>query len=360
MTDLSTVRKQIDDLDQQIQSLLTQRANLASDVAKAKRKVETTPNFYRPEREAEVLRKVIARNQGPLSNEVLTGLFKNIMSACLALQKPLKVAYLGPEGTYSEAAALLHFGHSIEKIPVQTIREVFRSVSTGLAQYAVVPIENSTEGGVTQTLDMLLNSPLNICGETELAIHHCLLAQNPLDKIQRIYSHQQSLGQCRLWLEQHAPDIERIGVSSNAEAAKLAANDPHAAAIAGSNNADLYNLSCLAENIEDEPENTTRFAIIGEQQIPVTGQDKTSLVLSTQNHAGALHDLLGCFLQHDINLSRVESRPAQHSAWNYVFFIDLDGHIDDAKVKAALSQLVSHCTLFKHLGSYPQQLKLQQ
>lgn len=354
MTDLSTVRKQIDEVDQQIQALLTQRAKLASAVAKAKRAVEADPDFYRPEREAEVLRMVVERNQGPLSNDVLTGFFKDIMSACLALQKPLKVAYLGPEGTYSEAATLLHFGRSIEKMPLQTIREVFRSVSTGLAQYAVVPIENSTEGGVTQTLDMLLHSSLNICGETELAIHHCLLSQSPLDKIEKIYSHQQSLGQCRLWLDQHLPQIERIGVSSNAEAAKLAAEETNAAAIAGNNNASLYQLKILAENIEDEPENTTRFAVIGKQQVPATGHDKTSLVLSTHNHSGALHDLLGCFVQHNINLSRVESRPAKHSAWQYVFFIDLEGHIDDDKVKTALTQLVGHCTLFKHLGSYPQ------
>ncbi len=353
MTDLNTVRNQIDALDEQIQALLTERANLSMQVARAKLAEDSNPDFYRPEREAEVLRMVVERNQGPLSNDVLVGFFKDIMSASLALQRPSKVAYLGPEGTYTEAAAVGHFKHAIEKMPLQTIREVFHSVSTGAAKYGVVPIENSTEGGVTQTLDMLLNSPLNICGETELAIHHCLLSQAALDEIKIIYSHQQSLGQCRLWLEQHAPHIERVAVNSNAEAAKLAAEDKTAAAIAGANNADLYQLQILASNIEDEAENTTRFAIIGKQQVLTSGDDKTSLVLSTHDKAGALHDLLGCLVQHDINLSRVESRPAQHSAWQYVFFIDLEGHIDDPKVKMALSQLVSHCTLFKHLGSYP-------
>jgi len=352
--DLSRLRDQIDGLDEQIQSLLNQRAELAKSVAKAKYAVEDNPDFYRPEREADVLNKVRARNQGPLSNDTLTHFFKEIMSASLALQKPLKIAYLGPSGTYSEAAAYAHFGSAMQPCPLQTIKEVFRQVQADEAQYGIVPIENSTEGGVTQTLDLFLHSPLKIAGEVDLAIHHCLLSkQTEQSEIKVIYSHPQSLAQCRIWLAKHLPHIETLVASSNAEAARLAAEQTEAAAIAGANAAALYDLSILAENIEDEPENTTRFAVIGKQTVVKTAKNKTSLVLSTHNQAGSLHELLGCFSRNQINLSRVESRPAHHIAWNYVFFIDFEGHIDDPAVQETMRQLVTHCTLLKHLGSYP-------
>lgn len=357
---LTTVRTRIDDIDAQIQRLITERAKLATEVAKAKYLEEENPIFYRPEREAEVLRKVFARNQGPLANETLSLVFQEIMSACLALQKPLTVAYLGPAGTYSQTAVLKHFGHAVQGIPLNTIEEVFREVEAGNVQYGIVPIENSIEGGVNQTLDCFIETSLKICAEVLLPIHHHLLSQaENLQTIQTLYSHQQSLAQCRKWLDQYLPQATRIAVNSNAEAARLALEHPQAAAIAGQSAAELYQLPMLASNIEDNINNTTRFAVLREQTVPPTGHDKTSLLI-TAVHAdqpGSLFEILQPLAENKINLTRIESRPSRQNLWNYVFFIDIEGHIQDELIVNALEILKSTASIVKHLGSYPQAIK---
>jgi len=355
--DLNTVRSQIDEIDEEIQKLITQRANLAENVAEAKYAEESDPVFYRPEREAFVLRQVIERNQqnsSPLKDETIARIFREIMSACLALQRQLAVAFLGPEGTYSQAAVLKHFGHAIIGKPQQTIDDVFRTVEAGNALYGVVPVENSTEGGVNHGLDCFVASPLKICGEVELPIHHNLLSNDDnLSDISRVYAHQQSLAQCRIWLDTYLPTAERVGVSSNAEAAKRAAGKKNCAAIAGKAAADIYELKILVSHIENNANNVTRFAILGKEDVPPTGNDKTSLLLSTSNEAGSLYRLLQVFAENGVSMSRIESRPSRQGIWEYVFFIDIEGHIEDIAVKKALSSLKSYTTLFKHLGSYP-------
>jgi len=264
------------------------------------------------------------------------------MSACLALEYPLNVAFLGPEGTFTQAAALKHFGHSITTLPVNAISDVFQEVEAGSCQYGVVPVENSTEGVISHTLDMFFNSPLQICGEVTLRIHHNLLSLGQgLESVKRVYSHQQSLAQCRGWLDRHLPDAERISVGSNAEAAKMAKDDPDSAAIAGETAGEIYQLSILAHNIEDEQGNTTRFLIIGKQMVPSSGDDKTSLLISTKNQAGGLHKLLEPLAAHGVSMTRIESRPSRRGMWDYVFFIDVDGHRDEEKVVQALERLRS-------------------
>jgi chorismate mutase/prephenate dehydratase len=359
MNNLSSIRCQIDKLDTQIQEFITKRAQLADEVAKAKSKEaeaagEEQPNFYRPKREADILRKVITRNKGPLPDEVLTRIFKEIMSGCLNLQKPLKIAFLGPIGTYTEAAVRKHFGHSVQNIPLQTINEVFREVEAGTVNYGVVPVENSTEGGVNQTLDCLIKTSLKICGEIVLPIHHYLLSKvTTLAKIKRIYSHQQSFAQCRGWLDNQLSTIERITVNSNAEAAQRAANESDSAAIAGKMAAEIYQLQIVASRIEDDINNTTRFAVLGQQTIPSTGIDKTSLLLSSPNKAGALYHLLEPFAANNISMTRIESRPSRQSNWEYVFFVDIEGHITDKPIAKSLHSLEKHTPLIKLLGSYP-------
>jgi chorismate mutase/prephenate dehydratase len=359
MSNLANIRSEIDQLDIQIQEFITQRAQLADAVAKAKSKEAETagkqqPNFYRPEREAEILRQVIARNKGPLPDEVLTRIFREIMSGCLSLQKPLKIAFLGPIGTYSEAAVRKQFGHSVQNIPLQTIDEVFREVEVGTANYGIVPVENSTEGGVNQTLDCLIKTNLKICGEIALPIHHYLLSKvTSLAEIKRIYSHQQSFAQCRGWLDNQLPTIERIAVNSNAEAAQRAANESGSAAIAGKMAAEIYQLQKVASRIEDDINNTTRFAVLGQQIVSPTGTDKTSLLLSSPNKAGALYHLLEPFATNNISMTRIESRPSRQSNWEYVFFVDIEGHIIDEPITKSLQSLETHTSLIKHLGSYP-------
>ncbi len=353
-TNLTEIRARIDDIDAQIQDLITKRATLAKDVAQAKYAEEPNPNFYRPEREAEVLRKVVERNQGPLDNEPMTHIFREIMSACLALQKQLAVAFLGPEGTYSHTAVHKHFGHAVNLRPLPTIDEVFREVEAGTAYYGLVPVENSTEGGVNQTLDCLIKTTLKICGEVELPIHHNLLSTaNELKDIHCIYAHQQSFAQCRLWLDTYLPNVKHTAVNSNAEAARRAALEPGAAAIAGQTAAEIYQLKMLASRIEDHLNNTTRFIILGQQDVPPTGQDKTSLLLSSVDQAGALYHLLAPFAENQVSLTRIESRPSRQGNWEYVFFVDIEGHLKDSAVIKAMQDLKKHTTLVKHLGSYP-------
>jgi len=353
--ELEALRRRIDEVDAEIQRLISERAALAEEVARVKRdNGEAAEAFYRPEREARVLRAVMERNQGPLSNEEMARLFREIMSACLALERVMTIAYLGPEGTFTQAAALKHFGHAVDTSPQASIADVFREVEADNAHYGVVPVENSTEGVVNHTLDQFLNSPLNICGEVELRIHHHLLTRVPrLEEIKVVYSHQQSLAQCREWLEAHLPGVPLTDVPSNAEAARRAAAEDGAAAIAGETAAEIYGLPVLVRNIEDEPDNTTRFLVIGRRQVPPSGDDKTSLLLSTPNRPGALYRLLAPLQRHDISMTRIESRPSRRGMWEYVFFVDIDGHREDAPVAAALAELESEASLLRVLGSYP-------
>lgn len=352
---LEQIRNDIDSVDQQIQELLNRRATLAEAVAKAKFAAEDNPLFYRPEREAQVLRKVMERNQGPLSDATMARLFREIMSACLALEAPQSIAFLGPEGTYTHSAVLKHFGNDAVVRPLPTIDEVFREVEAGSAHYGVVPVENSSEGIVNHTLDCFKASSLNVIGEVELRIHHqFLVSENTRkDSIKQIYAHQQTLAQCRKWLDAHYPGVERVALNSNAEAARRIRNEWHSAAIASDIAASMYNLEILYSNIEDNPENTTRFLVIGREKIPQSGNDKTSLLISAHDRAGALLEILAPFAKHQISLTSIETRPALPEKWAYVFFIDLEGHIDQDNVAAALDEIRPMVKELRVLGSYP-------
>ena len=355
---LDVLRDEIDQLDKQIQQLINDRAACAQQVALVKQEEvgETAkPLFYRPEREAQVLRKVMDRNQGPLDNESMARLFREIMSACLALEEPMNIAYLGPEGTFTQAAAQKHFGHAVKTNSMSTIDEVFREVESGSAHYGVVPVENSTEGMVNATLDSFIHSDLKICGEVELRIHHHLMVgkNTKADSVTRIYSHQQSLAQCRQWLDAHYPSADRIAVSSNSEAARRLQSEWNAAAIGGEVAAELYGLEKLASNIEDNPHNTTRFLIVGNESVPPSGQDKTSIIVSMKNKSGALYELLAPFHKAGIMLTRVETRPSRDGTWAYLFFIDFEGHSEDDAVKGVMNEVEALAVNLKKLGSYP-------
>ena len=353
---LPELRQQIDAIDVQIHELINRRAHCAQLVAEVKKAEDPTiTSFYRPEREAQVLQMVMQRNQGPLAGETVARLFREIMSACLALESPLKIAFLGPNGTFTHAAALKHFGHAAITRPMATIDEVFREVEAGSAHYGVVPVENSSEGVVNHTLDCFINSGLKIIGEVELRIHHNLLVAEgtQLKNISRVYSHQQSLAQCRKWLDAHFPKVERIAVSSNAEAARLVKGEWHSAAIAGETAAELYGLKKLHENIEDNPSNTTRFLIIGAEATPSSGDDKTSIIVAAHNEAGALYRILEPFYRNGLSLTRIETRPSQSDIWSYVFFIDFEGHQLQPQVKLVLDELHDRVRELKNLGSYP-------
>jgi len=352
---LSAIRARIDAIDRELLQLISARARCAQDIAAIKAASAPTAHFYRPEREALVLRRIKDANPGPLGSEEIARLFREIMSACLALEKPLAVGYLGPAGTFTQAAALKHFGHSVQALPFSTIDEIFREVEAGACHFGVVPVENSTEGVVSHTLDRFVQSSLRIVGEVMLRIqHHLLSTMDTLAAVQRVYSHQQSLAQCRAWLDRVLPVAERLAVNSNAEAARRAAGETGAAAIAGEAAAELYGLSVLARRIEDDPGNTTRFLIVGTEDAPPSGRDKTSLLLSCRNEAGGLYRLLTPLAEHQISMTRIESRPSRQGIWDYVFFIDLCGHRQDAPVAAALAELQRASRLFKILGSYPE------
>ncbi|KAA3646848.1 MAG: prephenate dehydratase [Proteobacteria bacterium] len=351
--DLNKLRQQIDQIDTQIQALIADRADIANQVAASKR-VDKGAVYYRPERESQVLRAVKARNQGPLSDEVLVRLFREIMSACLAQQKPLNIAFLGPEGTFSEMATYRYFGHSVLAMPEASIDQVFTEVEAGVADFGVVPVENSTEGAVNNTLDMFLSSPLKICGEIDLPIHHYLMSkQQRLDEIKVIFSHRQSLAQCRGWLRNNAPDIETVAVSSNAEAARRAAYSEHAAAIAGQSTAAMYGLHILHSKIEDQSDNATRFLIIGQQVLAASGDDKTSLMIAAKDEPGLLYHILRPMNEHGVTMTRIESRPSKQGRWDYVFFIDVVGHIDDQPIANTMQEIQRFTQHVKVLGSYP-------
>lgn len=357
--ELEAIRERIDAIDQQLHALISQRAVLARQVGVSKHAAGHTVDFYRPEREAQVLRAAIERNReqrGPLRDEEIVRLFREIMSACLAQQEPLKVAYLGPEGTFTQQAVLKQFGHSVRALSLASIEEVFREVEAGSADFGVVPIENSSEGTVNNTLDMFLSSPLGIGGEVELHIHHHLLGRmNALDRIERVCAHPQGLAQCRAWLQENLPGVERVPVSSNAEGARRARDEEGTAAIAGSAAAEVYGLGVLVPEIEDRHDNTTRFLVIGRKAFPPSGADKTTLLVSAAHTdaPGALFRLLEPFASHGISMTRIESRPSRRRKWDYVFFVDVQGHAAAEPLASALAEVKERASLFRILGSYP-------
>lgn len=352
--DLAPVRQEIDRLDGELLAILNQRAQCAQQVGRIKAAHGAEGQIYRPEREAQVLRRIQELNQGPLADESVTFFFREVMSACLSLERPLSVACLGPLGSFSESAAVKQFGHAAKLLPMGTFDEVFREVEADHADYGVVPVENSTGGAVGLVMDRLLATPLSICGEVVLRVHQNLLSRcTALDQIQVVYSHAQSLAQCHEWLDGHLPHAQRISVASNSLAAQMAAEKPGAAAIAGDGAADRYQLPRLATTIEDEPNNTTRFLVLSRHDAGVSGRDKTSLVMSAPNRTGSLHELLLPFSSAGVSLTRLESRPARHTLWEYVFFVDVEGHRNDAPVQQALQELAQRAAFLKVLGSYP-------
>lgn len=361
--DLTQVRADIDAIDREIQALINRRAECAERVATIKLAEAQAQGggseevvYYRPEREAQVLDAIIERNPGPLAGVTVAHIFREIMSACLALEKPLQVAYLGPEGTFTQAASIKHFGHAAVCVPQATIDTVFAQVASGECHYGVVPVENSTEGMVSHTLDSFIDSPLKISGEVELSIaHHLLVAPGKTSAdITRICAHQQALAQCRTWLDRHWPNVERHAVSSNGEAARLAVQEEGVAAIAGDMAADLYELERLASNIEDYADNTTRFLIIGREEVPPSGRDKTSIIVSSRNKPGALFTLLEPFRKGGVSLTRIDTRPSRTEKWAYVFFIEFEGHLQDENIAAIIHELEEQSIMLKPLGSYPQ------
>ncbi|MCG8464922.1 MAG: prephenate dehydratase [Xanthomonadales bacterium] len=355
--DLNQLRQQIDQLDQQIQQLISDRARIALAVGEAKGPQQQPVDYYRPEREAQVLRAVMERNAGPLSDTEMVRLFREIMASCLAQQEPLRIAYLGPEGTFTQQAVIQHFGHAVRAVAQASMDEVFSQVQACEADFGVVPVENSTQGIVSHTLDLFLNSPLKICAEVELRIHQNLLSQAPgLGQIERVYSHPQSLSQCRLWLRDHLPNVELIPVSSNAEAARRVRHAPDAAAIAGRSAAEVYGLPVLFADIEDQPDNSTRFLVIGRELFPPSGDDKSTLLLAGVQGPGALHELLSPLAQAGINMTRIESRPSRQGKWDYVFFVDVEGHAQEAPLVSALQELQQVARMVTVLGAYPKAL----
>jgi chorismate mutase / prephenate dehydratase len=348
--EIGKLRAQIDALDDEVSSLIQRRARLAQEIGALKGGAPV----YRPEREAEILRRISAKS-GPLPGERLLAIFREIISACRGLEQAIGVSYLGPEGTFSEQAVRQHFGRAVEALPAASVDEAFRRAESGAAQFTVVPVENSTEGVVGRTLDLLLATPLRICGEVELRVRQNLLSRSDLASIRKIYSHAQSLAQCNAWLGQNLPGVERVPVTSNAEAAKRAAEEAGAGAIAGEAAAERYRLDVLARAIEDDPNNTTRFLVLGSVDPAPTGRDRTSLVMSAENKPGAVHALLTPLAQHRVSMTRIESRPsrAKSSRWEYVFFVDLEGHEKDPALAQALAALREKTPFLKILGSYP-------
>ena len=351
---LTNLRQQIDTVDKQLLELISDRAKLAKQVARVKAESGEGNVYYRPDREASVLKRVLEHNQGPLSDEEMARLIREVMSACLALEQRLQVAFLGPKGTFTEEAAYKHFGHSIQTSSANCIDDVFREVESDNANYGVVPIENSTQGIVNSTLDMFLESTLSIVGEVELRVHqHLLCNTENLTDVEVLYSHQQSLAQCKKWLETHLPGVKRVPVGSNADAARRAANEKNAAAIASETAGDVYGLNVQNKNIEDSPDNTTRFLIIGKQDVEPTGDDKTTLLISARNKPGALYALLQPLAKNNVSMTRIESRPSHCVNWEYVFFLDLEGHMKKEPVNNCIEELRAEADLMKVLGSYP-------
>ncbi|WP_020406770.1 prephenate dehydratase [Hahella ganghwensis] len=355
--ELSKLRDRIDQIDRQLLELISERARCAQSVAEVKLSSGSQGDvvFYRPEREAQVLRKVMELNSGPLSDEEVARLFREVMSACLALENPLHIAYLGPEGTFTHAAALKHFGHSVVTLPHAAIDEVFREVDAGTAHYGVVPVETSSEGMINHTLDVFVNSPLNICGEVQIRTHYHLLISpvTQAEDVEVIYSQASSLASCRQWLDEKWPGAQRVAVSSHEEAVTLAAKQKNAAAIAGEHCIGLFGVKSLAGNIEDRPNQVARFLVIGRESIAPSGNDRTSVLITIKDEPGALYRMLGAFYKHSLSLTRLDSRPALSGEQRYHFFIDFSGHWHDENVVAAIQELSSVVLDVRHLGSYP-------
>ncbi|MBB3223300.1 prephenate dehydratase [Pseudoduganella umbonata] len=356
MTDkLKPLRDQIDAIDAQILSLLNQRAKVAQEVGHVK--AETNAPVFRPEREAQVLRGVAERNPGPIGDSEAQTIFREIMSACRALEKRVTVAYLGPSGTFSEQAVYQQFGHAVEGMPCASIDEVFRATEAGTAEFGVVPVENSSEGAINRTLDLLLQTPLIISGEVAIAVHHSLMSKTgTMGGVTAICAHSQALAQCQVWLNEHYPHVERRAVASNAEAARLASLDPSVAAIASEIAGTQYNLGIVNSHIQDDPHNRTRFVVVGQLQPGPSGSDRTSLVLAVPNKAGAVYQLLAPLAKHGVSMTRFESRPARVGTWEYYFYVDIEGHVQNPAVTLALAELKSNAAFFKVLGSYPTSL----
>ncbi len=353
---LADLRIEIDAIDQELLALLNQRARVAEKVGEVKKR-EGTP-FFRPDRVAKVIEKVQNSNTGPLKTDHIAAIWREVMSACLALESVVRVAYLGPAGTFSEQAALQFFGTSIEYVPCASIDEVFRAAASGSANYGVVPVENSTEGVVSRSLDLFLNSPLHVVGETSLMVRHNLLRlSSSMEGIEAVYAHPQALAQCQEWLTAHLPDATRHAASSNAEGARLASTNPAWAGIASERAAAQFGLHTAAHGIQDDAFNRTRFAVVCLQRTlampPASGNDCTSLVVSVANRPGAVHDLLVPLKKHGVSMTRFESRPARSGQWDYYFYIDLQGHPTQAHVKSALTELQQLCAFYKVLGAYP-------
>jgi chorismate mutase/prephenate dehydratase len=349
---LKPLRDQIDAIDAQLISLLNQRAGVAQQVGHIK--AETNAPVFRPEREAQVLARVAERNHGPLASSDLQSIFREVMSACRALEKRITVAYLGPAGTYSEQAVWQQFGQAVEGLPCVSIDEIFRSVEAGTAEFGVVPVENSTEGTVNRTLDLLMRTTLSISGEVALPVQHSLMTRTgAMEGVTRICAHSQALAQCQAWLNEHYPQLERRAVASNGEAARMASEESGVAAIAGDMAARRYSLAIAHAHIQDDPHNRTRFFVVGTLQPGPSGRDQTSLLLSVPNKSGAVYELLAPLARHGVSMTRFESRPARTGRWEYFFFVDIEGHAHDAKVAEALAELQTQAAFFKVLGSYP-------
>jgi chorismate mutase/prephenate dehydratase len=348
---LSEIRKKIDDIDTMLLELLNERADFVHEVGLLKRKEGV--EIYAPEREEQLLRSLVKRSRGRLPEASIRAIYREIMSASLALEKDLSIAYFGPVATNTHQAARSKFGASVEYTPQVSIADVFDAVARGTADYGVVPIENSTEGAVNHTLDVFMDSDLRICAQILLKIENNLVAKIPKEQVRKIYSHPQVFGQCRNWLRHNLPGVELVEVSSTSRAAEMASKDPHAAAIAGRMAAEMYGLQVHDAAIQDLPNNTTRFLVIGHNTCPPTGDDKTSLMLCVQDKAGALFNVLEPLKRLKINMSKIESRPSKRKAWEYYFFVDVDGHAEDEPLAKALAELQQHCSFVKILGSYP-------
>ncbi|XLZ72596.1 prephenate dehydratase [Massilia sp. SR12] len=356
MTDkLKPLREKIDAIDAQILALLNERAKVAEQVGHVK--AETNAPVFRPEREAQVLRGVAERNPGPLGGREVQTIFREIMSACRALERRVTVAFLGPAGTFSEQAVYAQFGTAIEAVPCASIDEVFRATEAGTADFGVVPVENSSEGAVNRTLDLMLATPCLISGEIAIAVHHSLMTRTgSMEGVQVICAHSQALAQCQVWLNQNYPNVERRAVASNAEAARMAGDDPTIAAIASEHAGAQYGLGVTHAHIQDDPHNRTRFVVIGSLQTNPSGKDHTSLVLAVPNKAGAVYHLLAPLSKHGVSMTRFESRPARIGTWEYYFYVDVEGHVQDLSVARALAELKDNAAFFKVLGSYPTSL----
>lgn len=344
------LRDQIDAIDNEILKLVNARAELALEIGRRKK----SGIIYRPEREAQILARLQQKNPGPLTNERIAQFFTEVMSLCRAMEDSMTVACLGPHGTFSEEAAFKRFGKVITTLTCDSIDEVFRQVQSDNAGYGVVPVENSTEGAIGRTMDLLLQTSLTVCGEIQLPVHQNLMAKDmDLSRIKRIYSHPQSFSQCHEWLNKNLTDVERINASSNAEAARLTLSEKDSAAIASKQAAEIFGLTVCAANIEDDPKNTTRFLVIGTQKVTASGKDKTSLAMSANNRPGAVYELLEPLVQHGVSMTRFESRPSRTGLWEYIFYVDIEGHQQDDNVLNALELLRKKAAFLKILGSYP-------